>query len=48
MVDDGVSRTAIGTAYLRAAHQLFESQPLILHDPVILSLLGPQVLARLG
>jgi O-methyltransferase involved in polyketide biosynthesis len=48
MVDDGVSRTAIGTAYLRAAHQLFESQPLILDDPVVLSLLGPVALQRSG
>jgi methyltransferase (TIGR00027 family) len=47
VVDDGVSRTAIGTAYLRAAHQLFESQSLILYDPVILALLGPVALQRI-
>ena len=47
MVDDKVSRTAIGTAYLRAAHQLFEAQPRILDDPVSLSLLGPVALQRI-
>jgi methyltransferase (TIGR00027 family) len=41
------SRTAIGTAYLRAAHQLFETPPRILDDPVALSLLGPVALQRI-
>jgi methyltransferase (TIGR00027 family) len=41
------SRTALGTAYLRAAHQLFETQPRILDDPVALSLLGPVALQRI-
>jgi methyltransferase (TIGR00027 family) len=42
-----VSRTAIGSAYLRAAHQLFETQPRILDDPSILTLLGPVALQRI-
>ena len=47
MSDHKASRTALGTAYLRAAHQLFETQPLILDDPVALSLLGPGALQRI-
>jgi len=47
MFDDKVSRTAIGTACLRAAHQLFETQPRIFDDPVTLSLLGPAALQRI-
>jgi methyltransferase (TIGR00027 family) len=47
MFDHRVSRTAIGAAYLRAAHQLFETQPRILDDPVTLSLLGPAALQRI-
>jgi O-methyltransferase involved in polyketide biosynthesis len=47
MLVDKVSRTAIGTAYLRAAHQLFEKHPRILDDPVTLSLLGPVALQRI-
>ncbi len=35
------SRTALATAYLRAAHQLLDGRPLILNDPVALILLGP-------
>jgi len=42
-----VSRTAIGTAYLRAAHQLFETPPRILDDPVALPLLGPVASQRI-
>ena len=44
MSDYKASRTAIGTAYLRAAHQLLDAQPRILDDPVALSLLGPGAL----
>lgn len=47
MCDHKVSRTAIGTAYLRAVHQLFEPQPRILDDPTILTLLGPVALQRI-
>jgi methyltransferase (TIGR00027 family) len=35
------SRTALATAYLRAAHQILDAEPLILKDPVALTLLGP-------
>jgi len=45
--DHKSSRTALGAAYLRAAHQLFESPPLILDDPVALSLLGPVAVQRI-
>ena len=34
------SRTALATAYLRAAHQLLDARPLILDDPVAVRLLG--------
>ena len=47
MSDHKTSRTALGTAHLRAAHQLFETQPRILDDPVALSLLGPVALQRI-
>ncbi len=47
MCDHKVSRTAIGTAYLLAAHQLLETQPRILDDPSILTLLGPVALQRI-
>ncbi len=47
MSDHKASRTALGTAYMRAAHQLFDKQPRILDDPVALSLLGPVALQRI-
>ena len=47
MSDRNPSQTALGTAYMRAAHQLFETQPRILDDPVALSLLGPVALQRI-
>ena len=34
------SRTALGTAYLRAAHQLLDAAPKILDDPIAVRLLG--------
>jgi methyltransferase (TIGR00027 family) len=40
------SRTAVGVAWLRAAHQIIDAEPRILDDPVIVPLLGPEV-ARL-
>ena len=48
MNDHKASRTALGTAYLRAAHQLLDGQPHILDDPVALSLLGPTALQRIN
>lgn len=35
------SRTAVGVAMLRAAHQLLDGEPRVLDDTVILALLGP-------
>ena len=40
MSDYKASHTALGTAYLRAAHQLLDAQPLLFDDPVALPLLG--------
>lgn len=41
------SRTAIGVAIMRAAHQLLEAPPYILDDPVVLALLGPTAEKRI-
>lgn len=41
MLEQTASRTALVTAWLRAAHQLVDAQPHILDDPVALALLGP-------
>jgi methyltransferase (TIGR00027 family) len=35
------SQTALGTAYMRAVHQLLDAQPRVLDDPAVLPLLGP-------
>ncbi len=40
MFDREASRTALATAYLRAAHQLLDAQPRILDDPIAVRLLG--------
>jgi methyltransferase (TIGR00027 family) len=48
MVDRHASRTALRTAYMRAAHQLFDAPPRILEDPFAVSLLGPAALQRLN
>jgi methyltransferase (TIGR00027 family) len=45
--DRTASRTALATAYLRAAHQLLDAEPLILKDPVALVLLGPDAEKRI-
>jgi methyltransferase (TIGR00027 family) len=47
MSDHKASRMALRTAYLRAAHQLFDKQPRILDDPVVVLLLGPAALQRI-
>lgn len=41
------SRTALGVAALRAAHQVLDQKPLILEDPVALRLLDPGALEHL-
>ncbi len=44
LFDYKASLTSLGAAYQRAAHQVFEAQPLLLDDPVALPLLGPEAL----
>jgi methyltransferase, putative, TIGR00027 family len=41
MHDHTASRTALGVAYIRAAHQLLDRPPLLFADPLALKLLGP-------
>jgi len=48
MTDRDPSRTALGTAYMRAAHQLMDGEPRILEDPVAVPLLGPVALRRIN
>lgn len=38
------SKTAVGVALLRLAHQLIDAEPRILDDPVAISLAGPEVI----
>jgi methyltransferase (TIGR00027 family) len=47
MPDRNASRTALGTAYMRAAHQLLDSPPRILEDPIAVTLLGPAAARRI-
>ncbi|HVN76074.1 MAG TPA: class I SAM-dependent methyltransferase [Thermoanaerobaculaceae bacterium] len=42
-----VSRTALGTAYVRAAHQLLDASPHILEDPLAVTILGPAGVQRI-
>ncbi len=48
MSDRQTSRTAFGTAYMRAAHQLLDAPPRILDDPIIVTLLGSQAIERIS
>jgi methyltransferase (TIGR00027 family) len=48
MSDRKTSRTALRTAYLRAAHQLFDAPPRILEDPLAVSLLGPTAVQQIN
>jgi methyltransferase (TIGR00027 family) len=41
------SRTALGTAHMRAAHQLLDPPPRILEDPTALAILGPDAEQRI-
>jgi methyltransferase (TIGR00027 family) len=41
MADRASSNTAVGVAWLRAAHQILDDAPRILDDPAIVALLGP-------
>lgn len=47
MHDPSASRTALATAYLRAAHQIIDPGPRVLHDPIALPLLGPGAADRI-
>src|ERR1700735_5147056 len=38
------SRTALRVAMRRAAHQLYDAQPLVLDDPIAVPILGPEYL----
>jgi methyltransferase (TIGR00027 family) len=41
MPENTASRTALSVAWLRAAHQVLDTSPLVLNDPAVLALLGP-------
>jgi methyltransferase (TIGR00027 family) len=45
---NSASRTALATAYLRAAHQILDGTPLLFADPVALPLLGPQAAGEIA
>ncbi len=47
MPERKASRTALGTAYMRAAHQLLDAQPRILEDPISVALLGSTGVQRI-
>jgi methyltransferase (TIGR00027 family) len=47
MPDRNASRTALGTAYMRAAHQLLDASPHILEDSLAMRLLGPAAVQRI-
>jgi len=46
MCNRNTSRTALGTAYMRAAHQLLDAPPRILDDPISVMLLGSAAVRR--
>jgi methyltransferase (TIGR00027 family) len=48
MSEQNASRTALGTAYMRAAHQLLDAPPRILDDPLAVRLLGPGAVRRIN
>jgi methyltransferase (TIGR00027 family) len=47
MQEGNPSKTAFGVARRRAAHQIFDQQPLVLTDPVAVPILGPQAAASI-
>jgi methyltransferase (TIGR00027 family) len=47
MSDRTASRTALATANMRAAHQLFDPQPRILEDPFAVLVLGKEAVQRI-
>jgi len=48
VLDSQPSRTALATAYLRAAHQLLDAPPHVLEDPLAVSVLGDGAPDRIG
>jgi methyltransferase (TIGR00027 family) len=48
MLDQTASRTALGTAFIRAAHQIFDAPPLLFPDPMALPILGPDAAATIA
>jgi methyltransferase (TIGR00027 family) len=48
MLDQQASRTALGVAYIRAAHQIIDTAPLLFEDPIALPLLGPNAKNAIG
>ena len=47
MPDRDPSRTAMSTAFVRAAHQVLDAPPRILEDPLAVTLLGPSGVKRI-
>ncbi|HTY37236.1 MAG TPA: class I SAM-dependent methyltransferase [Bacteroidota bacterium] len=47
MSDRRMSRTAFGTAYMRAAHLLLDAPPHVLDDAVVIRLLGPEAIEKI-
>jgi methyltransferase (TIGR00027 family) len=45
--NQAASQTALGVAYLRAAHQMLDGDPKLLDDPVAITLLGRDASARI-
>jgi methyltransferase (TIGR00027 family) len=47
MIDEKPSQTAIGTGYLRAAHQVLDGSPRLFEDPLAVTVLGDGAQARI-
>jgi methyltransferase (TIGR00027 family) len=47
LIDDSPSRTSLGVAWLRAAHQIVDAEPRILDDPIVSRLLDPRAIDRI-
>jgi methyltransferase (TIGR00027 family) len=45
--NQAASQTALGTAHLRAAHQVLDGEPRLLEDPIAVTLLGPDAWIRI-
>ena len=47
MIDDSPSKTSLGVAWLRAAHQIVDAEPRILDDPIAARILDPRAIDRI-